>query len=142
MSHRINISILIILLITITVISKLYALPGVCEFDPILEKLRMDAIKIESMSNLLDFYPSDESYTEDKKRIFLCLKDTKGKYYDYNHLIQVLVHELAHAFSTVVDKQHKTPEFNNLHTKYRSIAIQKNLLDPADGVPSDYCKKN
>ena len=133
----------ILIFFTLIILSMfyLYRMPGVCEFDPVLNKLIKDAIKIEPKSTNLEFFPSDESYTEDKQRVFLCLKDRNDKYYDYNHLIQVLVHELAHAFSPIYDKDHTTPEFNNLHNKYRSIAIDNNLLNANDRVPDDYCKK-
>ena len=114
--------------------------PGVCEYNPVLNKLIRDAKLVEPRSDTLEFFTSDESYTEDKKRIFMCLKDRDGKYYKYNHLMQVLLHELAHAFSSVIDKEHKTPEFNNLHNEYRNKAQALNLVDLSDQVPHNYCR--
>ena len=140
MSINNNPYVLIILLVIIIYIMYQNRMPGVCIFDNVLNKLRKDSIKIEPRSVKLEFFPSDESYTEDKTKIFLCLKDINGNYYEYNHLIQVLIHELAHAFTTVIDKEHKTPEFNNLHNFYREKASELNLVNLNDRVPPNYCK--
>ena len=138
--NNIDSSILIICLLIVLYTMYINRLPGVCEFDPVLNKLRKDAIKIEPNAGRLEFFPSDESYTEDKKRVFLCLKDNQGKYYEYNHLLQVLVHELAHAFTDVIDKEHKTPEFNNKHNEYRQKAAKLKMVDLEDKVPLNYCR--
>lgn len=43
---------------------------------------------------------SKESYTFQKRKIFLCLKDfDTGKMFDFNTLMHVYVHELAHAMT-------------------------------------------
>lgn len=146
--NNIDTSILIISILIVCYTMYIHRLPGVCEFDAVLNNLRKDAIKIEPDSTRLEFFPSDESYTEDKKRVFLCLKDKEGKYYEYNHLLQVLVHELAHAFTDVIDKEHKTPEFNNKHNEYRQKLNDlknvdpklKNIVNLDDRVPLDYCR--
>lgn len=135
-----DIAIFVVLVLIISYTMYISRLPGVCEFDAILNRLISDAIKIEPRSETLEFFPSDESYTEDKRRVFLCLKDGSGKYYNYNHLIQVLIHELAHAFTEVIDKEHKTPEFNNKHNEYRQKAAELNLVNLDDRVPHSYCK--
>ena len=137
---NIDISILIILILIVFSVMYFNKDPGVCEYDPILNRLIKDAKLIEPRSAELEFFTSDESYTEDKKRIFLCLKDKNNQYYSYNHLIQVLIHELAHAFCSVIDKEHKTDEFNNLHLQYRKTAESKNLVDLSDPVPPTYCR--
>ena len=52
----------------------------------------------------LSFHPLEcctleDSATEDKKKVFICVKGKNGKYYNYNKLLQVALHELAHAQS-------------------------------------------
>jgi len=137
---NIDVSIFITLIIIVLYTMYINRNPGVCEFDAMLNKLRLDAIKIEPRSTEIEFFTSDESYTEDKKRIFLCLKDSEDKYYEYNHLLQVLIHELAHAFTDVIDKEHKTPEFNNKHNEYRIKAMKLNMVNLEDKVPLTYCR--
>jgi hypothetical protein len=118
-----------------------YRLPGPCEINPTLDKIRQDLIKVEPKAANLQYYPSHESYTEDKEKIFLCMKDPNtGKEYDYNTLLLVMLHEIAHAFSPVVDKEHKTPEFNGMHNYYRKKASDMGLVNLNKEVEPTYCK--
>lgn len=133
------VSIIILLLIIYTYI-KLK--PTYCEIDPVLEKLRLDLIKVEPRVINLNFFSHDESFTEDKQRVFICLKDPiTNEYYDNNTILSVGLHEIAHAFSSVIDKEHVTPEFNNLHNHYRQKAAELKLFDPEFQVSPTYCKK-
>jgi len=134
-------TVLIILLSVLIAIAYHYRKPGSCSIDPVLEKLKKDAVKIDPRAERLQFFPADESYTEDKQKVFICLKDENGQYFPYNELVQVVAHELAHALSPVIDKEHKTPEFNNLHNQLRERAIVLGLFNPGQPVPPSYCPK-
>ena len=81
--------------------------------DPMIERIRNDLLKIDERVAYLKFYASNESFTEDKKFVYLCLKDDKGNYYDYNMLMYVSLHELAHAFSQGIDTSHSSKEFKD-----------------------------
>ena len=137
----VNILVLLVLLLFLTGISYHYRLPGTCLIDPTLEKIRKDLIKIDPRLAKLQYFPGDESYTEDKERIFLCMKDEKAKYYSYNTLLAVALHESAHALCPIIDKEHKTPEFNNMHEALRKRATSLGLFNPDIPVPSAYCPK-
>ena len=115
----VDLVVLLVLLGLLVWMSYRYREPGVCTIDPVLEHLRRDMIKLEPRAAHLQWFPGDESYTEDKNKVFICLKDEHGNYYPYEQLVQVGAHELSHAMSPTVDKEHKTPEFNNLHNAYR-----------------------
>lgn len=134
-------AVLIILLTSLIVVAYHYRKPGSCSIDPVLEKLKTDAVRIDPRAARLQFFPADESYTEDKQKVFICLKDENGQYFPYNELVQVVAHELAHALSPVIDKEHKTPEFNNLHNQLRGKAIFLGLFNPDQPVPPSYCPK-
>ena len=133
---------LIIGVVFVFAICYYYRNPGTCEINPTLDKLRYELAKVEPKSKNLQFYPARESYTEDKEKIFLCMNDPKtGQEYSYNTLMLVLLHEIAHAFSPVIDKEHITPEFNNLHKYYREKAHKMGIVNLDNEVTPEYCKK-
>ena len=55
--------------------------------DPLITRIVEDLIKVEPRVKDLHFEASNESFTEDKKRVYLCLKDENGQYYDYNMIM-------------------------------------------------------
>ena len=107
--------------------------------DDMINKIKTDLLIIEPRSASLNFYASNESFTEDKKFVYLCLKDKNDQYYDYNMLIYVSLHEIAHAFSKEVDTHHTGDEFKNNFKKYLKIAEQKGLFDPNKPLDYSYC---
>jgi hypothetical protein len=137
-----EIFILVLLLAVLFTLSYAYRNPGVCMIDPMLEKLRQDLIKVDPRLGKLQYFPGNESYTEDKEKIFICMKDEQGNYYPYNALLQVALHEAAHALCPIVDTEHKTPEFNNLHNALRKKASALGLVDLTKNVPLGYCPKH
>ena len=108
--------------------------------EPIIAKLKFDCSKLDDRIKNVDFYPADESYTEDKKRIYLCLRDENDKYYDYNMLMYVAIHECAHALTDVIDPEHKTNEFKTTFQNLLQIAEQLGLYDPSKEIIENYCK--
>lgn len=141
MNTAINLLVLVAILAILFSITYAHRHPGVCEIDPMLEKLRQDLIKIDPRAARLSFFSASESYTEDKEKVFMCLKDENDKYYPYNMIVEVGVHELAHAFTTVVDKEHVTPEFNNEHQRLKKRAVELGILDPKIPPVAGYCPK-
>jgi hypothetical protein len=65
---------LLIVLVTLCV-NRVYSYD-----DPFISKLREDLINIDPRSKELVFNASNESFTEDKKMVYLCIKDKDGKY--------------------------------------------------------------
>ncbi len=102
--------------------------------DPLIHVLKHDLSKVHPIASRLDFHSLDrcdlgDSATEDKKRIYICLKDKKGKYYNYNKLKQVGIHELAHALTKVVDPDHVSVEFLETYDDLLSRASQIGVID-------------
>jgi len=133
---------IVVCFLIITFLSYKYRHPGVCEIDPTLERLRRDLIKLDARAANLQYFPSDESYTEDKEKIFLCMRDKQGNYYSYNDLLQVAIHELSHALCPVIDFKHVTPEFNGIHQSLLKKAADKGMINIHKPVVSDYCLKD
>lgn len=102
-------------------------------------KIKYDVSKLDPRIDKLDFFPSDESYTEDKTKIFLCLKDENGNYYDYNMLMYVAIHECSHALTDVIDVHHVTPEFRGMFESLLIKATKMGLYNPSSPLVSSYC---
>ena len=65
----------------------------------------------------------EDSFTEDKKHITICVRNKKGAFYPYSKLLKIGIHELAHAMSKQMDPEHKTPEFINNYGYLMNRAI-------------------
>ena len=110
--------------------------------DPLIDRIKNDLLLVDPRVSELTFKASNESFTEDKKHVFLCLKDKNGNYYDYNMLMYVSLHELAHAFSQSVDEEHTSAEFKNNFKILLDKAHQIGVYDPNKPLNYDYCPRN
>ncbi len=98
-----------------------------------VERLKLDLAKLYpnlkdiDLNGLISCIPED-SYTENKRHVSICLRNTDGKYFPYSKLLKIGIHELAHVISKGYDPEHKTPEFNNnygmLMRKARELGFQ------------------
>ncbi len=61
--------------------------------------------------NEIRFYEDDQSYTINKEKVYLCLKDKKGKYYGKNMIIYVTLHEKA---NEICDEIGHTEKFKQI----------------------------
>lgn len=129
---------LFIIIIIIFLIYKIYKKNNKYH-DPLIKKIKYDVSLLDSRITNLNFYSSDESYTEDKHKIYLCLKDENGKYYDYNMLLYVAIHECSHALTKVVDVKHITPEFRNMFEHLLRKATQMKIYTPETPLEKYYC---
>ena len=107
--------------------------------DPLITRIKNDLLKIDERVSGLTFTASNESFTEDKKHVYLCLKDKKGIYYDYNMLMYVSLHELAHAFSESVDTEHTSKEFKDNFKALLKKGEEAGIYDPKKPLIYDYC---
>lgn len=134
-----------IILITSVLLIILLSLKSIkavtCEYDPMLNKVQTDLVAVDPKASRLKFFTSNESYTEDKERVFLCLKDEHENYYPYQMLLEVGLHELAHANTSVIDIDHVTSEFNDELNRLRNKAIDLGLLKSNVPLVSNYCPK-
>lgn len=110
--------------------------------DPLIDRLKDDLLKVDPRVEELSFHASNESFTEDKKFVYLCLKDKDGKYYDYNMIMYVSLHELAHAFSDSVDTDHSGKEFKDNFRNLLNKAQTLGLYDPKLPLVYDYCPRS
>lgn len=102
----------------------------------IIESLKNDLQRIHPTIGeyTLKFYPLEcckleDSETEDKKKVYICVKNKNGEYYNYNKLLQVAIHELAHAMSKSKDPDHTGGEFNSNYSNLMNKAQSLKLID-------------
>lgn len=100
----------------------------------VFERLKIDLAKLYphqftslDLKGLVSCVPED-SFTEDKKKVSICLRNKEGKFYPYEKLMKIGIHELAHAMSKQHDPDHVTPEFIGNYTalmnKARSLGFK------------------
>ena len=82
-----------------------------------LEKIYPHDLSNIDMKGLVSCIPED-SYTENKKNVCICLRNKQGTFLPYSKILKIAVHELAHVMSKQHDPEHKTVEF---HTNHRLL---------------------
>lgn len=95
--------------------------------EPMLWKLKDILEPLHPEVKNLKLYEGEKSYTINKDKIYLCLKDENDEYYDTNMLVYVLLHEFSHylnkedightprfhqIFNDLLDKAHKLGVYN------------------------------
>ena len=87
----------------------------------------------------LEFFAGNKSYTINKQKVYLCLKDEKGEYYEDNMLIYVALHELAHV---LCDEIGHTDKFKRIFEELLVDAEKKGIYDSNVPPILDYCTYN
>ena len=106
------------------------------QLDPVLFKIKENLKPLHSSVEKLKFFEGKKSYTINKKKIYLCLKDENGEYYDYNMLIYVALHELSHV---LCDEIGHTPKFHRIFEKILKQAELLKIYNPNIPIVKNYC---
>ena len=96
----------------------------------------LDPLNRRDIMNEIDLYRGDKSYTINKERVYLCLKDENNEYYPINMLIYVLAHELSHVISKSIGH---TDEFHAIFDQLLGELTEEGIYDPSEQIISDYC---
>lgn len=107
------------------------------ENDEMLIELRRDFQNVFPEMQHIILLKGDKSYTINKKRVYLCLRDSGGKYYPKNMLAYVLLHELAHVKCNEIGH---TEKFHTIFDQLIKTAVQHHLYDPNIPIIRDYCE--
>lgn len=94
---------------------------------------------IANRPNLLDeirFYRGNKSYTINKQKVFLCLKDENDEYYNLNLLVYVTLHELAHV---LCDEIGHTAKFDRIFQDLLAKADEMSVYDSKGYIDPNYC---
>jgi hypothetical protein len=109
-----------------------YTLPE----DPIITQLHRELSILHPRLKHIQVYPSNESYTLNKQKVYLCTKDPNGQYYDRNMLVYVLCHEYAHILCSEIGH---TDKFYRLFDSLLQQAQYHGLYDPTIPPVMNYC---
>ena len=114
--------------------------------DPMLVELEVELREFFNTSsykindgNVMDhikMYRGNKSYTLNKKKVYICMKDNDGKYYDKNMLIYVIAHELSHV---LCDEIGHTPKFQEIFDKLLEELTTFGLYNPEIPIDYEYC---
>jgi hypothetical protein len=126
--------IIFIIIYTMTYLKEQYQ-----QSDPKLFQIKDNLRMLDPRANKLRIFEDNKSYTINKKRVYLCLKDHNNNYYPMNMLMYVAIHELAHVLCNEVGH---TPKFQNIFKQLLSKAQSLGIYDPNIPVVRDYCGYN
>jgi len=105
--------------------------------DPMLDHLKRVVTPVHPVMSTLKLYRGDKSYTINKEKVYLCLKDKKGEYYPLNMLVHVLLHEVAHVLNTH-DVGH-TEKFHEIFDELLEKATELGAFNPSIPILDNYC---
>jgi len=104
--------------------------------DPMLHKIKELVLPLHPKINDILFFESDKSYTINKKRIYLCLKDSEHRYYSLNMLVYVAVHEISHV---LCDEIGHTSKFYDIFRDLLKKAEEIGIYDSSIPITKNYC---
>jgi hypothetical protein len=108
------------------------------ESRDMLERIRSNFSKIHPEFGKIPLSADTSAYTEDKKRIAICLKDPKtGIPYSENTLMYVSLHELAHMINR--DNYGHTDTFKKVFFSLLKKAQSFGFYNPKEKLPDTYC---
>jgi hypothetical protein len=106
------------------------------QLDPMLQTIKDSLIRLHPRAGSIELFEGKKSYTINKKRIYLCLKNKNQEYYDQNMLMYVAIHELSHV---LCDEIGHTPKFNRIFREQLERAAELGIYDPDKPIVRDYC---
>ena len=113
-------------------ISEQYA-----QSDPMLKEIKQQLLQLHPLIKNIAFYEGKKSYTINKKKIYLCLRDpVSHEYYPQNMLMYVAIHELAHVLCNEIGH---TARFQEIFHELLSQAHEIGIYDPHQPILRDYC---
>ena len=108
------------------------------QYDPKLLEIKENLSKyFPDLLSKVTLHEGDSSYTLNKTKIYMCLFDENGKYYNDNTLYHVILHELAHV------KSHDIGHTALFHKNFQELLEQAEkygLYDPNISIPENYSK--
>ena len=93
----------------------------------------------KNILNEISLYRGDKSYTINKHKIYLCLRDEHGEYYDDLMLLHVLIHEICHCLCVEIGP---TEKFNDMLDALLEEAHQMDVYDKNYPLIQNYCTYN
>lgn len=99
-------------------------------------KAPLDSLSNRDVMKEIKLYRGKTSYTINKEKVYICLKDPKGEYYNNNMLVYVLAHELSHVICNSVGH---TDEFQTIFDALLRELVTAGIFDPKSPIDESYC---
>jgi hypothetical protein len=93
----------------------------------------------KNILNEISLYKGDKSYTINKHKIYLCLRDENGEYYNDMMLLHVLIHEICHC---LCDEIGHTEKFHVMLEALLEEAHKMGVYNKNYELIQDYCTYN
>ncbi len=103
--------------------------------DPVLDVLRRVLKPVHPVFENIKLYKADKSYTINKEKVFICLKDKNGEYYPLNMLVYVVLHEVAHVLNKDIGH---TESFHKVFDNLRMQAFEAGVFNPSIPIIQNY----
>jgi hypothetical protein len=97
----------------------------------------LEGLNDRDILNEIRLYKGDKSYTINKEKVFLCLRDENEEYYNMNMLLYVTIHELSHV---ICDEIGHTEKFQNIFEALLVKATDMGIYNPSIPIEKDYCE--
>jgi hypothetical protein len=151
-----NIRLVLGILVVVFIVFLIYyqVKEGYNQNDPMLDELRkklnnffsntkftgdLSSLNNNNIMSKLKFYKGNKSYTINKRKVYLCLKDEDDEYYDINMLTYVSLHEIAHC---ICDEIGHTSKFHKIFDDLLKEAAINKIFDPTKKLIDNYCEYN
>lgn len=107
--------------------------------DPLLKELHKQLSQLHPKFENISINEGNKTYTINKKKIFICLKDEYGRYYNRNHLVYVILHEYSHVLCDEWDTDSHGEKFWIIFDGLLEDASSAGLYDSSIPVLENYC---
>jgi hypothetical protein len=97
---------------------------------------RLKSLNKRDILGEIQVMAGSSSYTLDKKKVYLCLFDEHGNYYDDNSLMYCFLHELAHVINTTIGHDRN---FEETFDELLVVAADHGIYDPSKPMVQNYC---
>lgn len=113
------------------IISQFNLLESFKPRDPILTELKKQLAVLDPKFKHVELYEGEKSYTINKKKVYICLKDKNGRYYNRNMLVYVILHEYAHMLNDEIGHTGKFYEiFEDLLNRAEEAGLYNSEISP------------
>lgn len=97
----------------------------------------LEPLNTRNILEEIRFFKGEKSYTINKEKIYMCLKDEDNDYYPNNALIYVCLHEVAHV---ICDEIGHTEKFHKIFDELLTRAAHMKIYNPNIPMIQDYCQ--
>lgn len=133
--NLLSIACILILIVLIFILVFKQVKENFSQYNPVIQVLKENVINCFPELKNIKIYEGDKSYTINKEKIYLCIRDKNGQYYNQNILMYVLLHEIAH---TICPEIGHTQSFKDIFNSLIERANAFGIYTQVD-IPKDYC---